>query len=134
MVCHSNLPYYTSLLLQALLFLIWSQMQQKNTSNSFFISIVAKICKDNILYFLYSRIYFYFLSNPTCSRDYLYSLSQTMATRTRISKKDCKFSSKLCDRDNFLVLEKVLCLVLFGLKGSLKLGRPRAKAQKSRRY
>jgi hypothetical protein len=27
-----------------------------------------------------------------------------------------------------LVLEKVLCLVLFGLEGPFKVGRPRAKA------
>jgi len=51
-----------------------------------------------------------------------------MATRITIFKKDWKFSSKLCDRDKFLVLEKVLCLVFFELEGPLEVSRPRARA------
>jgi hypothetical protein len=76
----------------------------KNTSSSLFISIVAKTisCTFFILRFIFTS-----LAIPLVIGIIYTPFLKTMATKTRIYKKDCKFSSKLCDRDKFLVLEKV---------------------------
>jgi hypothetical protein len=64
----------------------------------FKISIVTKT-----IFFTFFIVGFIFTSLVIPVVIEIISLFQTMATRTRIFKKDCKFSSKLCDRDIFLV-------------------------------